>query len=352
MFLLGINYKKGYIKKSKIAGLCICKIYTYFVGIYKNLRIYIFTVYTMQKTRKASAEARKQQTVAQNISFEAKNRLSVEGIQVDNLVKLSVWREIVDENWEIKPEWVWILGENYKKAKTKIKEWNEQKENLVKNLEKQKVKIKKLDSKLGNVKLYEENLEQVPENLMAIYQNQLYDLAKPDISLEHLASELTFFDFLMRIANGEPVNIHYIPYRNIENLVKICNEYFTVSESPEQEPENSSPMRKSRLFKRLLSSENTPNERNYEKNLIQNLTYKRMLQEMELLDWLLLAELKENLDSMDYLADQYREFIVENWLSVKEQKIELKKYQKARQKMSDRNWHIRYNLRKNYGYLC
>jgi hypothetical protein len=52
----------------------------------------------MGKTRKASAEARKQQTVAQNISFEAENWLSVEGIQVDNLEKLSVWREIVDEN--------------------------------------------------------------------------------------------------------------------------------------------------------------------------------------------------------------------------------------------------------------
>lgn len=306
----------------------------------------------MKNLWKASAEARKQQTVQNYASSEAENRLSVEGIQADNLEKLSVWREIVDENWEIRPEWLWILGENYKKVKTKIKEWNEQKENLVENLEKQKVKIKKLDSKLNSVSLYEKNLDEVPENLMAIYQNQLYDLRFNDISLEHLASELTFYDFLLRIASWEPVNIHMIPYKNLQNLVKIWKEFIAVSENPEQEPENSSPFRKSRAFKRILGTESTPNERNYEKILIEKLNNSRMINEMSELDWLLIAELKENLDSIEYLADQYREMIVENWLSPKEQKIELKKYQKERKKITDRMLKIRYRLAQKYGYLC
>lgn len=304
----------------------------------------------MEKLGKASAEARKQQTVQNFASSEAEKRLSCEGFSLDNLENLSTWREIVDENWEIKSERLWILVQNYKITKTKIKKWNKQKEKLVKNLEKQKVKIEKLDSKLGNVKLYEEKLDEVPENLMAIYQNQLYDLAKPDISLEHLASELTFYDFLLRIASWEPVNIHFIPYRNIKNLVRICEEYFTVDETPIKDWENSSPIRKSRLFKRVLSSETTPNEKNFEKNLIDKLTFKRILEEMELLDWLSLAELRENLDSIEYLADQYREFIVENWLSVKEQKEIIKRYQKERKKITDRALKIKYNLRQKYGY--
>lgn len=305
----------------------------------------------MEKTRKASAEARKQQTVQNFASSEAQTWLSTEGIQLDNLENLSTWREIVDENWEIKSERLWILVQNYKITKTKIKENQKQKERLVKNLEKQKVKIKKLDSKLGNLKLYEETPDEVPENLMAIYQNQLYDLAKPDISLEHLASELTFYDFLLRIASWEPVNIHYIPYRNAQNAVRVLEEYFTVQENPDEELENSSPMRKSRLFKRVFSSEITPSERNAEKKLIEKLTNSRMLEEMELLDWLALAELKENLDSIEYLADTYREFIVENWLSVKEQKEYIKKYQKERKKITDRNLKIKFSLAQKYGYL-
>lgn len=304
----------------------------------------------MEKLGKASAEARKQQTVQNFASSEAEKRLSCEGFSLDNLENLSTWREIVDENWEIKSERLWILVQNYKITKTKIKKWNKQKEKLVKNLEKQKVKIEKLDSKLGNVKLYEERLDEVPENLMAIYQNQLYDLAKPDISLEHLASELTFYDFLMRIASWEPVNIHYIPFRNAENAVKVLEEYFSIDETPVKDWEKQSPMRKSRLFKRVLSSETTPNEKNFEKNLIEKLNNSRILEEMELLDWLQLAELRENLDSIEYLADQYREFIVENWLSVKEQKEIIKKYQKERKKITDRTLKIKYNLRQKYGY--
>lgn len=311
----------------------------------------------MEKLGKASAEARKQQTVQNFASSEATFKKFLEDWQVYNWKKLWTWLESLLDNWTLPDGREDLSDEELEKTLTETdktvinlqkrkKEWENTKQKL-KTEHKQK---ETLDSKLENVSLYEQKLDEVPENLMAIYQNQLYDLAKPDISLEHLASELTFYDFLLRIASWEPVNIHFIPFRNIKNLVRICEEYFTVQENPEEEPENSSPMRKSRLFKRVLSSESTPNEKNFEKNLIDKLTFKRILEEMELLDWLSLAELKENLDSIEYLADQYREFIVENWLSVKEQKEIIKKYQKERKKITDRTLKIKYNLRQKYGY--
>lgn len=299
----------------------------------------------MKKTRKASAEARKQQTVQNFASSEATFQKFLMEWQVYNWKKLWAWLETLVEEGDISTEYFQELVEKLEKQKQNY-------ENLKQNLKTEHKPKEKLGSKLGNVKLYEENLDEVPENLMAIYQNQLYDLANPEVTLEHLASEVTFYDFLMRIARWEPVNIHYIPYRNIENLVKILKNYFTVEENPDTEQEKQKPMRKSRVFKQVLSSENTPNHRNYEENLIQNLTFKRMVEEMELLDWVKLKELKENLDSIEYLADQYREFIVENWLSCKEQKEKIKEYQKARKKITDRNLKIKYDLSKKYGYLC
>jgi len=299
----------------------------------------------MGKTRKASAEARKQQTVQNFASSEATFQTYLMEWQVYNWKKLWAWLETLVEEGDISTEYFQNLVDKLEKQKQNF-------ENLKQKLKTEHKPKEKVVSKLGSVKLYEENLDEVPENLMAIYQNQLYDLAKPDISLEHLASELTFYDFLLRIANWEPVNIHMIPYKNLQNLVKIWKEFIAVCENQEQEPENSSPFRKSRVFKQVLGTESTPNERNYEKMLIEKLTNSRMIEEMSELDWLLIAELRENLDSIEYLADSYREMIVENWLSPKEQKEIIKKYQKERKKITDRALKIRYRLAQKYGYLC
>lgn len=299
----------------------------------------------MEKLGKASAEARKQQTVQNFASSEATFQTYLMEWQVYNWKKLWAWLETLVEEGDISTEYFQNLVDKLEKQKQNF-------ENLKQKLKTEHKPKEKVVSKLGSVKLYEENLDEVPENLMAIYQNQLYDLRFNDISLEHLASELTFYDFLLRIASWEPVNIHMIPYKNLQNLVKIWKEFIAICESQEQEPENSSPFRKSRVFKQVLGTESTPNERNYEKILIEKLTNSRMIEEMSELDWLLIAELRENLDSIEYLADSYREMIVENWLSVKEQKEIIKKYQKERKKITDRMLKIRYRLAQKYGYLC
>lgn len=298
----------------------------------------------MKNLWKARAGARKQLNIASDISSEATFQTYLMEWQVYNWKKLWAWLETLVEEGDISTEYFQNLVDKLEKQKQNY-------ENLKQKLKTEHKPKEKLGSKLGSVKLYEENLDEVPENLMAIYQNQLYDLRFNDISLEHLASELTFYDFLLRIASWEPVNIHMIPYKNLQNLVKIWKEFTAITENPEQEPENSSPFRKSRVFKRILGTESTPNERNYEKILIEKLNNSRIIDEMSELDWLLIAELRENLDSIEYLADTYREFIVENWLSPKEQKIELKKYQKERKKITDRALKIRYRLAQKYGYL-
>jgi len=299
----------------------------------------------MKKTGKARAEALKQLTTASNISSEATFQKFLMEWQVYNWKKLWAWLETLVEEGDISTEY-------FQKLVEKLENQNKNFENLKQKLKTEHKPKEKLGSKLGNVKLYEETLEQVPENLMAIYQNQLYDLAKPEVSLEKFACELTFYDFFMRIVRWEPVNIHLIPYKNLQNLVQTCKAFVAFEETSVENSENEKPMRKSRVFKQVLGTESTPNSKNYEQNLIQNLTFKRILEEMELLDWVKLKELKENLDSIEYLADQYREMIVENWLSVKEQKEQIKEYQKARKKITDRNLKIRYDLSKKYGYLC
>lgn len=299
----------------------------------------------MKNLWKASAEARKQQTVQNFASSEATFQTYLMEWQVYNWKKLWAWLETLVEEGDISTEYFQNLVDKLEKQKQNF-------ENLKQKLKTKHKPKEKLGSKLWNVKLYEETLDEVPENLMAIYQNQLYDLRFKDISLEHLASELTFYDFLLRIASWEPVNIHMIPYKNLQNLVKIWKEFTAICENPDTDWEKPSPFRKSRAFKRILGTESTPNERNYEKILIEKLTNSRMIEEMSELDWLLIAELRENLDSIEYLADTYREFIVENWLSPKEQKIELKKYQKERKKITDRMLKIRYRLAQKYGYLC
>ena len=299
----------------------------------------------MKNLWKASAEARKQQTAFENISSEATFQKFLMEWQVYKWENLWAWLETLVEEGDISTEQFQNLVDKLEKQKENF----ERVSKLFKTEHKQK---EKLGSKLGSVSLYEQKLDEVPENLLAIYQNQLYDLRKPEISLEKFACELTFYDFFLRIASWEPVNIHLIPYKNLQNLVKIWKEFIAFEETSGENSENEKPMRKSRDFKRILSQEQTPNDKNYEKNLIQKLTFKRMIEEIELLDWVYLTELKENLDSIEYLADQYREMIVENWLSVKVQKIELKKYQKERKKITDRNLKIRYRLAQKYGYLC
>lgn len=299
----------------------------------------------MKNLWKANAEARKQQTASENISSEATFQAYLMEWQVYNWKKLWAWLETLVEEGDISTEYFQNLVDKLEKQKQNF-------ENLKQKLKTEHKPKEKVVSKLGSVSLYEQKLDEVPENLMAIYQNQLYDLRFNDISLEHLASELTFYDFLLRIASWEPVNIHLVPYKNLQNLVKIWKEFTAICETQEQEPENSSPFRKSRVFKQVLGTESTPNERNYEKILIEKLTNSRMIEEMSELDWLLIAELRENLDSIEYLADTYREMIVENWLSPKEQKEIIKKYQKERKKITDRILKIRYRLAQKYGYLC
>lgn len=313
----------------------------------------------MEKLGKASAEARKQQTVQNFVSSEATFKKFLEDWQVYNWKRLWTWLESLLDNWNLPDGLGDLSDEELEKTLTEtdktvinLQKRKKERENTKQKLKTEHKQKETLNSKLDSVSLYEQKLDEVPENLMAIYQNQLYDLRFNDISLEHLASELTFYDFLLRIANWEPVNIHMIPYKNLQNLVKIWKEFIAISENPEQEQENPSPFRKSRAFKRILWTESTPNERNYEKIIIEKLTNSRMIEEMSELDWLLIAELRENLDSIEYLADTYREFIVENWLSSKEQKEIIKKYQKERKKITDRMLKIRYRLAQKYGYLC
>lgn len=267
------------------------------------------------------------------------------------LQELGGWSEFVGDNWQILPKWDGISVEDYDFVKQVINEWNEQAERLIEKLENSKPKVKKLGSKLENFTAFEENLDEVPENLLLIYQNQLSDLRKPDISLEHLASELTFYDFFMRIASWEPVNAHFIPFKNLQNLIKIWKEFTSFEENTVEDSENASPFRKSRDFKRVLGTEQTPNEKNYEKNLIQKLTFKRMLEEMELLDSQKLATIKQNLENIEYLEQQYREMIVDNWLSPKQQQIRIKKFKKEKRKIQDKTWKIEYYLRDKYGYM-
>lgn len=267
------------------------------------------------------------------------------------LQELGGWSEFVGDNWEILPKWDGISDENYDFVKQLVKEWNEQVERLVEKLENSKPKIEKLGSRLENFTAYEQKLDEVPENLLLIYQNQLTDLRKPDISLEHLASELTFYDFFMRIASWEPVNAHFIPFKNLQNLVKISKEFTAFEENTVEDWENETPFRKTRDFKRVLGTEQTPNEKNYEKRLIEKLTFKRMLEEMELLDWEKLAIIRENLENIEYLEQQYREMLVDNWLSARQQKIQIKKLKKEKRKTQDRTWKIEYYLRDKYGYM-
>lgn len=286
-----------------------------------------------------------------NSSSDADFSKAFESFTASNLWELEGWSEFVDENWQILPRWDGISVENYEKVKQLVKDWNELSERLVEKLENSKPKIKKLGSKLENFTAYEQNLDEVPENLLLIYQNQLSDLRKNDISLEHLASELTFYDFFMRIASWEPVNAHFIPFKNLQNLVKISKEFICFQENAVENSENETPFRKSRDFKRVLGTENTPNEKNYEKNLIQKLTFRRMLEEMELLDSKKLAIIRENLENIEYLEQQYREMIVDNWLSPKQQQIRIKKFKKEKRKIQDKTWKIEYYLRDKYGYM-
>ena len=307
--------------------------------------------YLTMKRKSTALEANNFTVANENSNYQATSRMSSEWFTALELDRMDSRSEIVDENWEIKSQWLWILGENYENAKTIIDDFRDMAKRLVEKLENSKPKTKKLGSKMENFTAFDKNLDEIPENLMAIYQNQLYDLRKNDISLEHLAWELTFFDFFMRIANWEPVNFKYVARKNLQNLVKIWKEFVCFQESTVENSENETPFRKSRDFKRILGTEQTPNERNYEQKLIQKLTFKRMLDEMELLDWKKLAIIRENLENIEYLKQQYREMIVDNWLSPRKQKIELKKYQKQAKKMLDKNLYNSYYLRQKYGYM-
>ena len=315
-------------------------------------RITFYILWYLKMTTRNKAHKATTFTVEfDNSNSEALSSKAYENFTASKLTELEGRSEFVGSNWEILPKREWISVENYENVKQIVKERNEVAERLVEKLENSKPEFEKLGSKLENYSLFEENLDEVPENLLLIYQNQLSDLRKNDISLEHLASELTFYDFFMRIASWEQVNARFIPFKNLQNLIKIWKEFTTFEENTVEDWENETPFRKSREFKRVLWAEQTPNEKNYEKNLIQKLTFKRMLDEMELLDWKKVAIIKENLENIEYLKQQYREMIVDNWLSPKQQKKELKKYQKQAKKMLDKNLYNSYYLRQKYAYM-
>lgn len=187
---------------------------------------------------------------------------------------------------------------------------------------------------MQNFTLFESSneLEKLSIEQKFILENQNRDLkkaSKQKLSIELFARELVFFDLLIK---ENKVNKKILELDILKKKDKLCksfiNEFYYI---------------------------NTPNEKNYEKQLIEKLTNKIILEYIEnsytWLDKKDLEQIKNTIEKLIELKEEYRKIWFENIDDIEKQKEQVKEYRKIYQKEIQKQLKARYRLAKKYKFL-
>lgn len=187
---------------------------------------------------------------------------------------------------------------------------------------------------LWSITLFDEQpLENVSNDLQFIIENQKQDLKKTSkLNLDRFSKELVFFDLFMK---NNKVNKSILTKAIEYNKNKICkqfiNEFLYV---------------------------NTPNEKNYEKKLIEKITNKMIIENIENSydknDKKDIENIKSTLEKLNELKNEYRLKAYEKLnsvINIENQKQLAKDYRKTYQALIQKQLKSRYRLAKKYNFL-
>lgn len=191
---------------------------------------------------------------------------------------------------------------------------------------------KKQASKLTNVKLYDVKQEQLNEQENFILENQKRDLkkaSKQKLNIDLFAKELVFYDLLIK---ENKVNKRILELDLQKKKDKLC-----------------------KSFVNEFYFQNTPNEKNYEKLLIEKLTnefiidyIKNSYSENDKID---IDSIEKTIETLQEIKEEYRQIWFENIADSKKQKEAIAEYRKNYQKYMQKQLKARYRLSKKYGFL-
>jgi len=191
-------------------------------------------------------------------------------------------------------------------------------------------------SKLQNFSwLYQKNendIEKLTIEQKFIFENQKRDLkkaSKQKLSIDIFARELVFFDLMMKENKANKKILELDILKKKDKLCKsFINEFYYI---------------------------NTPNEKNYEKLLIEKLTNKTIIEYIEnsysWLDKKDLEQIKNTIKELEELKEEYRKIGFENIQDIEEQKKQVKEYRKTYQNKIQKQLKARYRLAKKYNFL-
>ena len=199
-------------------------------------------------------------------------------------------------------------------------------------LHKKMKNTKKQASKLATVKLYDVKQEELNEQENFILENQKRDLkkaSKQKLNIDLFAKELVFYDLLMK---ENRVNKRILELDLQKKKDKLC-----------------------KSFVNEFYFQNTPNEKNYEKLLIEKLTnefiidyIKNSYSENDRID---IDSIEKTIEALQEIKEEYRKIWFENIEDSKKQKEIVSEYRKNYQKFMQKQLKARYRLNKKYSFL-
>lgn len=162
-----------------------------------------------------------------------------------------------------------------------------------------------------------------------VLTSQEYELKRKKTWIDLYSQELVFYDLFMKnqVINWKKLDL-FIEWKKASLSKHFKNEFYNID---------------------------TPNEKNYEKLLIEKLTDKIIIDTIKnsysWQDKIDIDSIEKNLELLEDLKEEYRKIWYEYIEDKKCQEQTVKEYRKARKNLTDKNLKAKYRLCKKYKYL-